>query len=57
MHPSALQKQKTAGNILHISGPAAAVLLVRSVLTFISSNINVLQRNIGLWKHTNGQWT
>lgn len=48
MHPSALQKQKTTGNILHISGPVAALLLVRSALTFISANIHVLQRNIGL---------
>lgn len=48
MHPSAFQKQKTAGNILHIVGPVAAVLLIGSVLTFISTNTNVQQRNFEL---------
>lgn len=41
MSPSVLRKQKTAGNILHIVGPVAAVLLIRSVLIFISTNTNV----------------
>lgn len=48
MYPSALRKQKTAGNILHIVGPVAAVLLIRSVLTFITTNKNVQQRNFEL---------